>query len=72
MHYSAKVSTMAASKTATLTFRIDPAVKEGLRAMAEKERRSLANMIEVMIREYCQCNGIKIAEKKAMSGGRVS
>jgi hypothetical protein len=40
--------------------------------MAEKERRSLANMIEVMIREYCQCNGIKIAEKKAMSGGRVS
>jgi hypothetical protein len=63
---------MAASKTATLTFRIDPAVKKGLRAMAEKERRSLANMIEVMIREYCQRNGILIAEDNAMSGDRVS
>ena len=30
---------MAASKIATLTFRIDPTVKEGLRAMAAKENR---------------------------------
>ena len=54
---------MAASKTATLTFRIEPTVKEGLRAMAEKERRSLANMIEVMIRDYCRHNGITIREQ---------
>ncbi|PLY15320.1 MAG: hypothetical protein C0631_07605 [Sedimenticola sp.] len=56
---------MAASKTATLTFRIDPAVKDGLRAMAEKEHRSLANMIEVMIRDYCGRNGIAVPEPKA-------
>lgn len=54
---------MAASKTATLTFRIDPTVKEGLRAMAEKERRSLANMIEVMIRDYCGHRDIYIPEQ---------
>jgi len=54
---------MAASKTATLTFRIDPTVKEGLRAMAEKERRSLANMIEVMIRDYCQQHNIVLNQE---------
>jgi len=43
---------MAAIKTETITLRIGPAVKLGLKAMAEKERRSLANMIEVMIRDY--------------------
>jgi len=54
---------MAAPKTATLTFRIDPTVKEGLRAMAEKERRSLANMIEVMIRDYCQQHNIVLNQE---------
>ncbi|WP_456378575.1 ribbon-helix-helix protein, CopG family [Thiolapillus sp.] len=44
---------MAQTKTETLTVRILPEVKEGLRAMAEQERRSLANMLEVMIRAYC-------------------
>ncbi len=51
---------MAQTKSATLTVRIQPAVKEGLRAMAEKERRSLANMLEVMIREYCERSSIAI------------
>jgi hypothetical protein len=37
-------------------------VKEGLRAVAEQERRSLANMIEVMIRQYCDKSGVKITE----------
>ena len=41
---------MAAVKTETVTVRIEPAVKAGLKAVAEQERRSLANMIEVMIR----------------------
>ncbi len=59
---------MAASKTATLTFRIDSTVKEGLRAMAEKERRSLANTIDVMIRDYCGRNGITIPKQ----GGLVT
>jgi len=51
---------MAAVKTETITVRIDPAVKAGLRAVAEQERRSLANMIEVMIRQYCDAAGVRI------------
>jgi hypothetical protein len=57
---------MANAKTATLTLRIDPAIKEGLRAIAEQEHRSLANMIEVMIWDYCERNGIAIPEQQAL------
>ena len=45
---------MANSKTATLTFRIDPSLKEALRVAAHAEHRSIANMIEVLIRGYCE------------------
>ena len=54
---------MAAGKTTTLTFRIKPALKEGLRAAAEREHRSIANMVEVLIRDYCGRNGISIPEQ---------
>lgn len=61
---------MAASKTATLTLRIDPGIKEGLRLVAEKEHRSLANMIEVMIRSYCADRQISIPEQQALFSNR--
>lgn len=51
---------MATTKTTTITFRIDPALKEALRMAAEREHRSLANMVEVLIRDYCGRNGITI------------
>ena len=54
---------MATTKTATLTFRIDPGVKEALRTAAQQEHRSIANMVEVLIRDYCGRNGIAIAEQ---------
>ncbi|MDZ7749402.1 MAG: CopG family transcriptional regulator [Halofilum sp. (in: g-proteobacteria)] len=59
---------MKAAKTETITVRIEPAVKAGLKTMAEKERRSLANMIEVMIRDYCGRNGIGIDDPVTISG----
>ena len=52
---------MAAVKTETITVRIDPAVKAGLKAAAEQEHRSIANMVEVLIRDHCARNGIAIA-----------
>lgn len=61
---------MANTKTATLTLRIDPDVKEGLRAIAEKEHRSIANMIEVLVRDYCQREGIVIPEQQRFFAGR--
>lgn len=51
---------MATSKTATLTFRIDPGLKEALRIAAGLEHRSIANMVEVLIRDYCEQRGIEI------------
>lgn len=53
---------MATTKTTTLTFRIEPELKEALRMAAVQEHRSIANMVEVMIRDHCNRTGISIAE----------
>jgi len=57
---------MAKAKSATLTFRIEPGLKEGLRTAADREHRSIANMIKVLIRDYCGRNGIAISEQVAL------
>jgi hypothetical protein len=53
---------MATAKTATLTFRIEPNLKDAVRAAAGREHRSIANMIEVMIRDYCGRVGVTILD----------
>ena len=40
------------TKSETVTFRIRPDVKDALRQAAALEHRSLANMLEVMIRDW--------------------
>jgi hypothetical protein len=55
---------MVATKTATLNLRIDPFLKEALRIAALQDHRSIANMVEVMIREYCALKGISIPEQQ--------
>ncbi len=54
---------MPTAKTTTLTFRIEPALKEALRGAAAREHRSIANMVEVLIRDWCGRNGIVIPEQ---------
>lgn len=49
---------MTTGKTAVLTFRIEPYLKEALREAAIREHRSIANMVEVLIRNYCLQNNI--------------
>lgn len=51
---------MANAKTATLSFRIEPGLKEALRTAADQEHRSIANMTEMMIRNYCERVGVPI------------
>jgi hypothetical protein len=51
---------MASPKTTTLTFRIEPDLKRAVCSAAELEHRSIANMIEVMIRDYCGKVGVPI------------
>ena len=57
---------MAAGKTSTLTFRIEPALKEALRVAADRDHRSIANMVEVMIRNHCGRKGIPIQEQQTL------
>ena len=57
---------MDAAKTTMLTARIPPVLKEALRTAADREHRSIANMIEVLIRDYCGRNGISIPEQGAL------
>lgn len=54
---------MATSKTTTLTFRIEPSLKEALRTAAAREHRSIANMVEVLIRDHCGRNDIELHEQ---------
>ncbi len=58
---------MAATKSTTLTLRIDPDMKEALRTAAAQEHRSITNMVEVLIRDYCQRTGITISDQPTHS-----
>ncbi|MEX2481271.1 MAG: hypothetical protein WD928_10450 [Gammaproteobacteria bacterium] len=54
---------MPARKTALLNLRIDPTVKEALRLAAANDHRSIANLIEVLVRQHCATAGIAIPEQ---------
>ena len=60
---------MVASKTATLNLRIDPTLKEAARIAAAQDHRSIANLIEVLIRRHCAERGISIPEQQDLSLG---
>jgi len=57
---------MVATKTATLNLRIDPFLKEALRVAAMRDHRSIANMVEMMIRDHCRENGISIPDQQEL------
>jgi hypothetical protein len=54
---------VARIKTATLNLRVNPALKEALREAADREHRSVANMIEMLIREHCERENISVLEQ---------
>ena len=54
---------MAKCKFTTLSFRIAPALKEALCPAAVREHRAIANMVEVMIRNYCVRNEVGITKQ---------
>ena len=65
VHVPSRGKTMTTAKTTTLTFRIEPGLKEAVRTAADLEHRSIANMVEVMIRDYCGRVGVTIQDKQA-------
>ena len=54
---------MPRTKVSTLNLRIEPGVKEAVREAAAREHRSVANMIEMLIRRHCSQAGIAIPEQ---------
>lgn len=65
---------MEAEKTIGLSFRVTPAMKRKLEAAAAQERRSLTNMFEILVDDYCRTHGIcedeVASKKKAASSGK--
>lgn len=53
---------MPRTKVSTLNLRINPAIKAAVREAAAIEHRSIANMVEVLIRRHCDQEGIPIPE----------
>ncbi len=60
---------MTPKKTSTLNLRIDPTLKEAARIAAERDHRSVANLIELLIRRHCEAVGISIPEQAELFGG---
>ena len=54
---------MARTKVSTLNLRIEPAIKEAVREAAAREHRSVANMVEMLIRRHCDRAGIKLGSR---------
>ena len=47
---------MSNVKSEVVSVRVEPHIKAALQAAAEREMRSVANMIEVMVIAYCRAN----------------
>ena len=60
---------MAKTKVSTLNLRIEPGIKEAVREAAAREHRSVANMIEMLIRRHCDQGGITMPEQNDVFPG---
>lgn len=49
---------MSSEKSVGISFRVTPHFKALLEAAAQREKRSLTNMLEVVLADYCQRHGI--------------
>jgi hypothetical protein len=57
-------------KTAVLTVRVTPEFKSALKAAAERERRSQANLLECLVLAYCADSEAKRAVRPRPAAGR--
>ncbi|MCL4670362.1 hypothetical protein [Burkholderia pseudomallei] len=53
-------------KTEAINLRMSPTTKELLRLAAGVERRTLSNMLEVLILDYCERHGIRAEDPAAV------
>jgi len=50
-------------KSDSLNLRVAPSFKRALKAAADHEQRSMVNMLEVLVANYCESNHIPIPSK---------
>jgi hypothetical protein len=55
---------MARERTVSVTLRVSEEVRELLRAAAEDDHRSMANMVEMHIRQRCKERCISVAPER--------
>ncbi len=55
-------------KTETLNLRVTPELKELIRQAAARDHRTVANFVEVLVREHCVRQGIVQQGRKQRSG----
>lgn len=63
---------MSRLKDETLSIRTSAEVKQFLRMAADRERRSIASMIEVLILDYAEQHGLQIETKRDMDSQEAS
>ena len=55
-------------KSETLNLRVSPEFKELVRVAAEHESRSISNLLEVLVRDYCRRRGVVATAGAATAG----
>lgn len=60
---------MSAAKSHVVSVRVEPHIKAALQAAAERELRSVTNMLEVIVVEYCKRNAIQLDPAPKTGGG---
>jgi uncharacterized protein (DUF1778 family) len=50
-------------KTETLNLRVSPDLKKLVRVAAARDHRTIANFIEVLVRDHCERQGIAAVQK---------
>lgn len=53
------------TKTDTLNLRVSPIFKQVLKGVADHEQRSMVNMLEVLLVDYCDRKGIVPLDQRA-------
>lgn len=54
-------------KSETLNLRVSPTFKLALKSAADHEQRSMVNMLEVLLSEYCDRKGTLLARQEAIT-----
>jgi len=61
---------MTPQKSKPTSFRLSQEMLTALREAAEKEHRSQANMLEVMVRAYCAQHGVEVMGRQTALDGK--